>query len=203
MEKGPDRGPFFVRAGPAGRGAVVAAESRAVLHSGFAGSRPLDWMVPALRGNSMRTLLHSIVLACCCALPPGSAHTAERDVASEVRDAERAFARTMADRSLEAFSSHIAQEGIFFNRKGALRGRDAVVAAWTPFFEQKEAPFSWEPVTVEVLDSGSLALTSGPVRDPAGNLIGTFTSIWRLEPDGRWRVIFDKGCDVCAPEKKP
>jgi ketosteroid isomerase-like protein len=160
-------------------------------------------MLPDLRGNSMRALSHAIVLACCCALTAVAAHSAERDVASEVRDAERAFAKTMADRSLEAFSSHIAPEGIFFNRNGALRGRETVVAAWTRFFDKKEAPFSWEPETVEVLDSGTLALTSGPVRDPAGKLIGTFTSIWRLEPDGRWRVVFDKGCDVCEPEKKP
>jgi hypothetical protein len=24
-----------------------------------------------------------------------------------------------------------------------------------------------------------------------------FQSVWRLDPDGRWRVVFDKGCDVC------
>ncbi|HZV90436.1 MAG TPA: hypothetical protein VFF34_00365, partial [Candidatus Nitrosocosmicus sp.] len=63
-------------------------------------------------------------------------------------------------------------------------------------------PFSWEPETVEVLPSGTLALTSGPVHDPKGTLIGTFSTIWRLEPDGRWRVVFDKGCEVCAPEPK-
>ena len=46
-----------------------------------------------------------------------------------------------------------------------------------------------------MLDSGTLALTSGPVFDPQGKQIGMFNSIWRLEPDGRWRVVFDKGCD--------
>jgi hypothetical protein len=40
-------------------------------------------------------------------------------------------------------------------------------------------------------------MSSGPVRDPAGHQIGTFNSIWRLERDGRWRVVFDKGCEVC------
>jgi ketosteroid isomerase-like protein len=48
-----------------------------------------------------------------------------------------------------------------------------------------------------VLDNGTLALTSGPVFDPGGRLVGTFASIWRREPDGRWRVVFDKGCPVC------
>ena len=54
-----------------------------------------------------------------------------------------------------------------------------------------------EPDIVEVLDSGTMALTSGPVHDPKGELIGRFNSIWRLEPDGRWRVVFDRGAPVC------
>ena len=55
---------------------------------------------------------------------------------------------------------------------------------------------TWRPETVEVLPSGTLALTSGPVFAPDGTLTNTFTSVWRLEPDGKWRVIFDKGCPV-------
>lgn len=131
-----------------------------------------------------------------------SASTPKRDLASEVRDSERAFAKTMADRDLASFGGYVAEEGVFFGGKGPLRGRAAVVQAWTRFFEGKEAPFSWEPETVEVLPSGNLALTSGPVRDPKGTLISTFSTIWRLEPDGRWRVVFDRGCEVCAPEPK-
>jgi ketosteroid isomerase-like protein len=133
----------------------------------------------------------------------GQAFAADRDRAAEVRAAERAFAKTMADRDLKAFSSYVSKEGVFFGGKGPLRGREAVVDAWKRFFEGKEAPFSWDPETVEVLESGSLGLTSGPVHDPEGKLIGTFTTIWRLEPDGTWRVVFDKGCPVCEPEKKP
>lgn len=128
---------------------------------------------------------------------------APRDLTAEVRAAETAFARTMADRDHAAFGSYIAEEGVFFGRNGAIRGRAAVAADWKRFFEGKEAPFSWAPETVEILPSGNLGLTSGPVHDPKGALIGTFTTIWRLEPDGKWRVVFDKGCPVCGPEKKP
>lgn len=59
--------------------------------------------------------------------------------------------------------------------------------------EALAAPFSWEPAEGEVLESGTLVLSSGPVRDPEGKRSGTFNSIWRLEADGRWRVVFDKG----------
>jgi ketosteroid isomerase-like protein len=73
----------------------------------------------------------------------------------------------------------------------------AVVSGWKQFFEGEQAPFSWAPESVEVLDSGTLALSSGAVRDPAGTPVAAFNSVWRLEKDGRWRVVFDKGCPVC------
>jgi ketosteroid isomerase-like protein len=116
-----------------------------------------------------------------------------------VADTERAFAASMAQRDKAAFESHVSPEAIFFGGDGTQvsRGRRAVVAAWSRFFEGPSAPFSWAPDLVEVLDSGTLALSTGPVKNPAGELIGRFTSIWRLENDGKWRVIFDRGCPVC------
>jgi ketosteroid isomerase-like protein len=48
-----------------------------------------------------------------------------------------------------------------------------------------------------VVDSGTLAATSGPVRNPKGEVTGRFNSVWRLESDGRWRVVFDRGSPVC------
>jgi ketosteroid isomerase-like protein len=113
--------------------------------------------------------------------------------ADEVRSREIAFARTMTDRDLDAFLGFNAPEAVFFNGNEALRGRDAIARAWAPFFEGPTAPFSWHPDVVEVLESGSLALTSGPVRDPAGDEVGRFNSVWRKDADGRWRVVFDKG----------
>ena len=48
-----------------------------------------------------------------------------------------------------------------------------------------------------LLESGTLALSSGPVRNSAGEHVATFNSIWRLEADGKWRIIFDKGSRHC------
>jgi ketosteroid isomerase-like protein len=117
-----------------------------------------------------------------------------------VADVERAFAATMAARNAPAFAGFIAQEAIFMGSADApkvLRGRQAIVDAWAEYFDGPSAPFSWEPDIVEVLDSGTMALTSGPVHDPKGELIGRFNSIWRLEADGRWRIVFDRGAPVC------
>lgn len=123
--------------------------------------------------------------------------TSPQGLREEVLATERAFAKTMADRDHAAFVSFLAAETVFFSGEKALRGAEAVAAHWKRYYEGKEAPFSWEPAQVEVLDSGTLALSTGPVRDPGGKVSGTFTSIWRREGPGRWRIVFDKGCPVC------
>ena len=115
----------------------------------------------------------------------------------ELRATETAFAKTMADRDHAAFATFIADEAVFFGRN-ELRGKPAIVEAWKSLYEGKDAPFSWRPETVAVLDSGTLGLSSGPVFGPDGKQTGTFSSIWRHKADGKWEIIFDKGCPYCA-----
>jgi ketosteroid isomerase-like protein len=145
--------------------------------------------------------------AVCVALLAGCAviqqHPNVVDLQRQVADTERAFAKTMADRDHAAFVTFLSDETVFFAGPRPLHGRQEVADAWKRFYERPEAPFSWEPEQVEVLDSGTLALSSGPVRDPKGKLIATFTSIWRMEAPGVWRIIFDKGNEVCDCSKAP
>lgn len=118
--------------------------------------------------------------------------------AGAVWRSEVAFAKSMADRDLGAFRSHVAEDAVFMARTGPLLGREEVVKGWTRFFEGPKAPFSWAPDRVLVLDSGGLALSQGPVLDPSGKRASTFSSIWRKEADGNWRVVLDKGCPACT-----
>lgn len=128
---------------------------------------------------------------------PARAQTDTATVANQLRDTERAFAKTMADRNHAGFVSYLADETVFFGPQGAMRGKAAVAAAWKPFFDRPDAPFSWDPDTAEVLDSGMLGLTSGPVKDPQGKRVGTFNSVWRKDASGAWKIVFDKGCPQC------
>ena len=137
--------------------------------------------------------------ACTTPMPkPSSA-----DLQKQVADTERAFAKTMADRDHAAFATFLADETVFFTGPAPLHGKADVAAAWKRFYERPEAPFSWRPEVVEVLASGTLAISTGPVFDPSGKKFATFTSIWRMESPGVWRIVFDKGNPECDCEKKP
>ena len=77
---------------------------------------------------------------------------------------------------------------------------DPADAAWAVFFQDDGPVIRWRPRFVEVLENGKLALSRGPyrtrTRDADGKVTeqwGTFNSIWRLNADGEWRVVFDAG----------
>lgn len=119
------------------------------------------------------------------------------ELVQQVTQRERSFARSMSDRDLAAFTRHLSPDAVFFNGTQLLVGREAVLAEWRGFFDGADATFSWEPVTVVVTGDGTLAHSSGPVKDQQGTVIAEFNSVWRREADGEWRVVFDKGAPVC------
>jgi ketosteroid isomerase-like protein len=136
---------------------------------------------------TIRHLLIAGLLAVLLVPAVAAADEAPVDVATleaELRAAETAFAKSMADRDLAAFTSFLAEDAVFFGGRGILRGREAVAAAWAP-------------LDVAVLASGQLGLSSGPVTAPDGSPSGFFTSTWRRTASGRWEIILDRGCPPC------
>jgi ketosteroid isomerase-like protein len=122
----------------------------------------------------------------------------------QVRQSEIAFAATVAARDKMRFAAMIAEDAVFVGSTGAIRGRDAIVAAWAPFFEPSAPEFEWHPEIVELTEDGSLGLTRGPWtirgKDAEGKPVeqtGVFNSVWRRQPGGDWRVTFDAGCSPC------
>ena len=92
----------------------------------------------------MADVVVAAFLAACSVMPGPPAG----DARAQVMAAERAFAKTMADRDHAAFARFIADEAIFFTGPTPLRGRRAVVDGWARFYEGAKAPFSWQPDTV-------------------------------------------------------
>lgn len=127
-----------------------------------------------------------------------------RDIAQltlALRDAETGFANTMAKRDLNAFANFLADDAVFINGGKPLRGKAAIVEHWKRFYSSAEAPFSWKPEIVEVVTSGDVGYSEGPVSLPNGTSPSRYFSTWRLNEVGIWKVVFDNGYDVCAKPK--
>ena len=130
------------------------------------------------------------------------------DLADDVRCREVGFSRAAEARDIVAFRSFIDADARFV-ASDVRRGVDEVAAAWAPFFAADGPAIRWRPGVVEVLDDGRLALSRGPYRVIATNsdgesvtYWGTFNSVWRLNEDGVWRVVFDADAVLDLAERE-
>jgi len=148
--------------------------------------------------------IHLMVLVCLAAAGEASA-----DAAQDVKCSEIGFSQAAEERDTERFATFINADARFVGTS-VTRGVEAIVADWAAFFEPGGPSIKWRPEFVEVLEDGRLALTRGPYRVTSlgedGTLTerwGTFNSVWRLDPDGRWRVVFDAGSPAGEPPPEP
>ena len=124
---------------------------------------------------------------------------AQAGLEQEVRCREIGFSQSVEKQDRELFASFIDPDARFVGNK-VDRSREAIAEAWAVFFSGDLPSIKWRPQIIEVLDSGDLALSRGPYRiidnDENGDpreAWGTFNSVWRLNADGEWLVVFDAG----------
>src|ERR1700743_2603378 len=149
-------------------------------------------MRPAL----LACALTLVVLDAAAAPLPSPADLAA--TAADVKAAEIAFAKTMADRKFDRFGAFVAEDAVSNGRTVQI-GRAAVLQTWKAYFDAPQPPFSWAPDAVAPTADGRYAPSTGLVHDTAGQLLGRFTSIWRKDADGHWRVVADQGVGVDCP----
>ena len=121
------------------------------------------------------------------------------DPEQTVRCREIGFSKSVENLNRNQFPMFIDPDARFVGIK-VDRSREAIAEAWRVFFSEDAPLIKWRPQFVEVLESGDLALTRGPYRiidkDENGQPTegwGTFNSVWRLNDDGEWLVVFDAG----------
>jgi ketosteroid isomerase-like protein len=123
-------------------------------------------------------------------------------------DADRAFARFSADSGgpAGAFSRWIADDGMMLGARAVpVRGPAQAKQAFASF--PADGRFEWAPIDSLSTASrdGSLGFTVGEARvaaTPADVSYSKYLTVWRREPDGRYRFIFDIGSDRPAPPGK-
>src|SRR5581483_6914639 len=119
------------------------------------------------------------------------------DPATELRamvETERDFARTSVEKGTrEAFLNFLADDGLIF-RNGLVNGKKV----WN---ERPNSPsqLAWKPVFADVAGAGDLGYDTGPwefrnaAADKKPAAQGFFVTVWRKQPDQRWRAALDMG----------
>ena len=110
---------------------------------------------------------------------------------------EADFAADVAKHGHDAFLTYLAEDGVEVVDGGGFDTKDAM---------RKQPPWpegttlTWTPVKADMSTSGDLGYTYGnyvyTARNKEGKLVanyGKYTSIWKKQKDGRWKVVVDMG----------
>jgi ketosteroid isomerase-like protein len=155
-----------------------------------------------MRFRNVATVLCLIVAALILIQSRGrsSAQTERGKALESLIEAERAFARTSAEKGIrEAFLTWLAPDSTVF-RPAPVPGR--------PVYEKMDpadpAVLTWEPEVADIAASGEMGYTSGPYifragpgKKPTG--FGHYVSVWKKGSDGVWRVFLDAGIPYESP----
>ena len=114
-----------------------------------------------------------------------------------LRELEANFAADVAKHGHDAFLTYFAEDGVELVDGGGINTKDAM---------RKQPPWpegttlSWTPVHAEMAASGDLGYTYGnyvyTAKNKEGKLVanyGKYTSIWKKQKDGQWKVVVDMG----------
>jgi ketosteroid isomerase-like protein len=134
-----------------------------------------------------------------------TANNAQRvDVSADVRalvTSENAFAKAVQKHGVkDGFLAYLAPDAILF-RPGPVQGVE-----WMKTRPASSGWLDWDPTFADASRSSDLGYTTGPwsyrpkgAKDqPAA--WGQYVTLWRKQPDGMWKVVFDGGISHPAPK---
>ena len=118
-------------------------------------------------------------------------------------EAERAFAaRALVIGWKHAFLEYFAPDALGFDRGQVGLARDQISKGPDP---PADLQLIWEPRFGDVAGSGDLGYLTGPVRNVRASRDGgrprhsNYTSIWKRQRDGSFKVVMDVGIDTPGP----
>ena len=135
--------------------------------------------------------------------------TQQIDIAKEKEamvQADRDFSKLSIEKgTYEAFDTYMTDSTtIYRNRQHPFTGREAIRAILP---EDDPGTLKWEPFFADISASGDFGYTLGDYdytyADSAGNeqvSKGYYVTIWKKQPDGSWKYVFDTG--IQAPKEE-
>ncbi len=132
-----------------------------------------------------------------------SSHRVQADTATSKHtliQLEAQFMQAAAVKGSAGYMSYYADDAVELpNGVAAVHGR-INIAKDMGFLDQKDNRLTWTPVGADISSSGDLGYTYGTFefhsKDKDGKPVvehGKYTSIWKRQSDGSWKVVLDMG----------
>ena len=138
---------------------------------------------------------------------PHSRVSASATKADTLKRLEGEFMRAAAERGSQGYMSYYADDAVEVPNGAAIIHGKVEIAKGMGFLDDKNNQLIWTPVGADSSASGDLGYTYGNYefhsKDKDGKPsveYGKYTSIWKLQQDGSWKVVLDMGNASPAPK---
>ena len=127
--------------------------------------------------------------------------------ADTLRQLEGEFMKAAADKGSAGYMSFYAEDAVEVPNGAPIIHGKVNIAKDMGFLDDKNNHLIWVPVGADISESGDLGYTYGDYQfqseDKDGKPFtdyGKYTSIWKKQRDGSWKVVLDMG--NAGPEPK-
>jgi len=122
------------------------------------------------------------------------------DSADTLRQLESDFMKAAAEHGSHGYLSYYADDAVEVPNGAPIIQGKINIAKTMGFLDQKDNHLTWTPVGADISASGDLGYTYGTFefhsKDKDGKDLvdhGKYTSIWKKQKDGSWKVVLDMG----------
>jgi len=124
-----------------------------------------------------------------------------------LKNLEAEFMRAAAEKGSPGYMSYYADDAVEIPNGAPLISGKIEIASGMGFLDDKNNSLTWTPMGGDISSSGDLGYTYGTYKfrskDKQGKPhveYGKYTSIWKLQKDGSWKVVLDMGNASPAPK---
>jgi ketosteroid isomerase-like protein len=124
-----------------------------------------------------------------------------------LKQLEAEFMKAAAEKGSQGYMSYYADDAVEVPNRGPLIQGKIHIAEGMGFLDDKNNRLMWTPVGADISAAADLGYTYGTFefhsRDNEGKPkieYGKYTSIWKRQKDGSWKVVLDMG--NASPEPK-
>ena len=135
------------------------------------------------------------------------ASASPKATAETLKQLEGEFMKAAAEKGSGGYMSYYAEDAVEVPNGAPLITGKVNIAKTMGFLDDKNNHLTWAPVGADISSSGDLGYTYGTFefrsKEKGGSEHvehGKYTSIWKLQKDGSWKVVLDMG--NTSPEPK-